>query len=91
MKRVQYVNVGSLRVGEGAFVLPLDHPGPYVNNGHWVFTSAVQRIVLGEKGPTFYTEFTEYRPVDGQDSIFAELVEPKKPLFSGQAVMEMCA
>lgn len=91
MNRVQYIGVASLRVGHCALVLPLDHPSALVSNAPmWSLTSEVSRIVLGEKGPTFYTVYSEYRPCDDHEPMLAELVEPKKPLFSGQAVMEMC-
>lgn len=65
MNRVQYIDVGPpLRVGESAYVLPLDHPSRLVSNRGWARTSPVTKITPGGNGPTFTTQNTEYRPAD---------------------------
>ncbi len=65
-KTVRYSELHSAVVeGVGVFLLPVDHPGPFVSNTRVVLTSPVQRVAQRADGKAeFWTLNTHYVPLE---------------------------
>lgn len=72
---VRYKAVDNLAVGRHAYVLPVDHPSPYVSNQTWAKTSEVLAIRPGGPnalGPTFETLNTIYVALEFHPGLIPE-------------------